>query len=322
MINAQLEIEPDEPLLEIEPDDEPSAEAPGPGPAPSPAPEAPISSVPNEGDSGVAVSLMTILPADFPLPALTRFVPNPALRVATEQAATYALGVDVTGPEGLKRADMALTALRTSQKAIEQHFAEPADIANRLHKQITGTKAEWLQPGKAAIETVGRKMATEQRRLQEIEREERRKAQEEADRLAREAARREAEAAAKAQAPKPVVEELKRQAQTATAAPVAPSTPAPILTGSTVVTTWRARFTGTSGETVAAPCVDEMSPLQRERFLELVKAVAEGKAPLNALEPSWAYIQKRARADKSTLNIPGIEAYEDAGVRAKSVRRA
>lgn len=308
MIDAPLlEIEPDDPetpapALEIEPDDESGQE-----PAEVPA-------------AVVDLSLMTVLPADFPLPTLIKFCPRAELKIAAEQAARYALSVDVAGPEGLQRADVALTTLRTSQKAIEEHFAEPADIANRLHKGITSTRAEWLQPGKAALETVGRKVATEQRRLEDLEREQRRRDQAEADRRERERARREAEEAAKAQAPAPVVEELKRQAEVATAPPVAPAVQTPVMRGSSVVATWKARIAGTPADADPNPESNALTPAQHLEVLKLLKAVVDGRAPITAVELNWKYLNARAKADKSTLSIPGIEAYEDLGVRSKGTR--
>lgn len=266
------------------------------------------------------VALMQVLPADFPLPALIRFVPDPALRVAADAAARYALSLEVREAEGVQRADAALTTLRASLKTIEAHFEEPADIANRLHKQITGTRAEWCAGAKAALDTVGRRVATEQRRLQAEEQERRRRAQEEEDRKERERLRQEAEAAEKAKAPAPVVEEMKRQAATATAPPVPVQAPAPKLSGSSVVGTWKARLKGTSGEADPNPATEEMTPAQKAKVMDLLRAIVDAELPLVGLQIDWSYWNKRAKADKSTLDVPGIEAFEDIGLRGKSSR--
>jgi hypothetical protein len=127
------------------------------------------------------VALMQVLPVDFPLPALIRFVPDVKLKAAAEQAAAYALSLDVRGEEGLHAADDALRVLLGSQKGITEHFEEPKEIANRLHNSLTSTLADWLAPGKAAIKAVGRKVYVETQRLKAIAHEERRKAQAEAD---------------------------------------------------------------------------------------------------------------------------------------------
>jgi len=304
--DEDLAIEPDEPEIAIEPDQEIEGEET----------EAP------KQEALATLPLVEVLPADFKLPALVKFVPNPALRAAADQAGAYALSVTVSGAEGVQRADLALQAVRASLKAITDQFTEPCQIAYDLHKRLTGLRAEWCDRGEQALKTVGSRIYTEQRRLQDVAAEERRKAQAEADRKAREAARREAEAAAAAQAPAPVVEELKRQAETAVAPPVA--TPAaaapPVLRGSTTVTSWKARLKGTPVSDEPNPSMEQLSTAQRHQVIELLKAVLDGKAPLAALEINWSYLNKRAKADKSALGIAGVEAFEEGSVRAKNSR--
>lgn len=299
----ELAIEPDDLQLEIEPEIEPETGLA----APVAAAVAPL-------------SLIEILPADFQLPLLTKFIPNPALRGDADKAATYALSMKVEGAEGLQRADLALAALRGSLKAIDDHFEEPTAIANALHKRLTSVRGEWKAQGAAAVTTVGQRIFTEQRRLESIAAEERRKAQAEADRVAREAARKEAEAAEKAQAPAAVVEELKRQVETTSAPPVSMPAAAPALRSSSTVTTWKARIIGTPGSDEANPEIEAISPAQRLKVFELLRAILDGKAPLAAVEINWPYLNKRSKADKSTLAIAGIEAYEEGSVRAKGSR--
>lgn len=301
-------IEPDQPI-EIEPEIEPDVEI-----------EPSVPAVPPSSDAPAAVALMEVLPADFKLPALIKFIPNPALRGDADKAAVYALGIKVEGPEGLQRADLALSALRASLKAIDEHLEEPIGVANALHKRLTSVRSEWQAQGAAAIKTVGNRIFIEQRRLETVAADERRAAQAEADRVAREAAKREADAAEKAQAPAPVVEELKRQAETVTAPPVAAAAPAPALRSSTTVTTWKARIVGTSGSDEPNPGIEALSPAQRLKVFDLLKAILDGKAPLAAVEISWSYLNKRAKADKRTLAIAGIEAFEEGSVRAKGSR--
>lgn len=300
----ELAIEPDELMLEIEP--EPAAMAIEP-PAAVDVP-------------AIAGALMEVLPADFKLPALIKFIPNPALRGEADKAATYALGLTVDGPEGLQRADLALATLRASLKAIDEHLEEPIAVANALHKRLTSVRAEWRAQGDTAVKTVGNRIFTEQRRIEALAAEERRKAQAEADRIARENAQREAKAAEEAKAPAPVVEELKRQAETVTAPPVAMPATAPMLRSSTTVTTWKARLVGTPGSDEANPGIDALSTAQRAQALTLLKAILEGKAPLAAVEINWSYLNKRAKSDKGTLAIAGIEAFEEGSVRAKGSR--
>lgn len=268
----------------------------------------------------VSSALVEILPADFPLPLLVKFIPNPALRTAADDAAAYALALPVEGAEGIQSADVALTALRISLTAITAHFEEPTKIANDLHKRLTGIRGEWQTAGTEAVRVVGQRIFTEQRRLQAIADEARRQAQAAADQRAREDARRAAADAAKNQAPAPVVEEMKRQAETVTAPPVAASTPPPVMRGSTTVTTWKARIAGTPASDEPNPPTEDLTPAQRVKVFELLKAIVDGKAPLAAIEINWSYLNKRAKADKGTLAIAGIEPYEEGGVRAKGSR--
>lgn len=306
-----LEIDPDDvsnvsaaPLLDIEPD-----------PAP-----APMLAAGEVTPALVSMGLIEVLDKDFPLPALIRFCPNPTLKAALNQAAAYALGVDVAGAEGLQRADLALTALSESQKAIEAHFEEPTKIANDLHKRLTSLRGEWLDPGAKAKKTVGDRMWTERRRLEADAAKERRKAQEEADRQERERLAAEAKAAAQAQAPRAVVEELQTRAQWATAAPVPVVPVVPAMAGTTTVTTWKARLASTPADAEPNPAMAELTPAQRADVLTLLKAILAGQAPLALLDISWTALNARAKAEKSTLAIPGVVAFEQGSVRQKSTR--
>lgn len=328
-----FEIEPEDttgaplsaPTLGIEPEPEIGIE-PEPGPGLTPAQERTVAEALADIDAVVplvAIPLVEVLPADFPLPTLIRFVPNVALLHAAQQAAAYALAVDVTGPEGIARADLALAALKESQKAITEHFVDPVDIANRLHKRLTGLRSEWSEPGEQATKTVGARVWTEKRRLDGIAAEERRKAQEAEDAKARAAAALEAEAAEKNQAPPQVVEELKRRVETATAPPVAPPIAAPTMKSNSVVTTWKARLKGTPADAEPNPKIAEMSPRQLEAVREAMRAVLENRsgATITAFDICWSVVNSRAKADKQTFNIPGFEAFEEGSVRSKGVRR-
>lgn len=266
-------------------------------------------------------ALMAVLPADFPLPALVEFVPNVALKTWVADSAAAALAVEVHGIDGLEAADRALVQLRASVKGVIEHFAEPTEIANRLHKRLTGLRGEWLEAGEHAEKIVGRRIYIEKAGLEAIEAEARRKVQAEADAKAREEARRKAEEAEKAKAPAPVVENLKREAETATAAPVVSASPSvPTLKGSTTVITWRARLKGTGGR-AEQPTIAGMDAAERAHVLDLLKAILEDTAPLAAIELNWRYLDARAKADQKTFNITGIEAYADGGTRAKGGRK-
>lgn len=272
----------------------------------------------------LALPVMEVLPADFPLPLLTRFVPDRRLKEAAEQAAQYALSIEVTGPEGLAKADLAMDAVRKANKAITEHFEEPTSIAFDLHRSLTGARGSWCAPGAQALTTVGKRYADETMRLQRIENERRRKEQEEADRKAREDAKRAAEEAAAAHAPAEVVQELEKEAETAKAPPVQAAAPAVPFTGgrsrNTVVKTWKARIAGTPADAEPNPAIEELTPAQWPKVAELLKGIAEGTQPRAAVQIDWGYLNRRASADKGTLQIAGIEAFEDYGTRGKGSR--
>lgn len=287
----------------------------GPNPTAAPAATVEVALVP--------VPLMEIIPADVELPALIKFVPNAALRAKAEEATTYLLGIDVTGPEGLQRVDLALAAERDTRKVIEAHFAGPVDIANKVHKRLTTLRGEWCDPGERAARVVGQRVWAERQRLERIAADERRQAQEEANSLAREQAARETEAARKNQAPPQVVQELERRAETAVAPPVSAAASAPPpMQATTVVTTWKARIKGTPANDDPNPKMADLSPAQWEQVKALLRDIIDDKAPRTSIELCWSVLNARAKAEKGTLAIAGVEAFQDGGVRAKGGRRS
>jgi hypothetical protein len=295
-----LDIEPDPiaPALELEPDSASAALALAPAPG-----------------------LVEVLGADVRLPDLMKWVPDQALRTAAVEAAHYALGLDVVGAEELERADLALTALRASQKAILTSFADPVGILDQAHKRLTSMRGDWLGEGERAVKTVGTRIATEQKRLDDEAAAARRQEQEEANRKERERLAAEADRATKQRAPAPVVEALKQQAQTATAPPVQSRQAAPAMKGNTVTSTWKSRTVNTPVEAEPVnPEIGEMSPAQLEDVKDLLAAILAGTAPIGAIAVNWSYLNLRAKADKSTFSVPGFVAFESLGVRAKAVR--
>lgn len=304
-LELEMELEPESPEtpaeleLEIEEDAEPVAEA---------------------AVTVTAQPLVEVLPAEFQLPTLIRFVPDVRLRQAADDAATRALAVDVAGPEGLAKADAALVELRDAISAAEGSFQEPAEIANKLHKHITGMRAEWIASPTTAKKTVDARVVAETLRLKRIADEEARKAQEKADADARADAKREADAAAKSNAPAAVVEEMKRKAETTTAAPVPRPVAAPVMRSTTTVVAWKARIKGTPGDADANPDMDQLTPVQKAQVLLLMADVIAGKQPITCFEIAWSRLNARAKGEKSTMEITGIEAFEQGSARAKGRR--
>lgn len=290
------------------------------------APDEPIAPVLEAGvPLALAEPLMQVLPVDFPLPALIRFVPDVALKAAADAAVAALEAMDVSGPEGLQRVDAGLTVVRERQAAIEAHFLPPATIANDLHKAITSRRAEWLAPGKAALELKGRALAAEKNRLERLAADERRRLQDEANAKARAEAEAEARKAEAAKAPAAVVEQLKVAAATVQAAPVAvPAALAPpVLSGTTTVTTWKARIAGTPADAEPNPEMAVLSPAQRVQVLAAMKAIVDGREDLLAIfSLNWSVLNGRAKSDKSTMTIVGFEAFPEGSARANGRRRS
>lgn len=267
------------------------------------------------------------LPADFPLVRLLQFLPDVRLKRAADAEAETALAIDVTTEQGLLAADAATARLRDHVALIEQCFdgdddrPGPTKLAYALHKRLTGLRGEFCKAASAALSVLTKRIYDENARRRRIEEEAKRKAQEEADRQAREAAKRAAEEAKRVGAPKETVQALKQHAKVATAPPVASPAPAPALTNNTMVANWKARFRGSSPTAEPNPKTNQMNPAQRVQFLRLCLAVGQGQAPMALLEIDWAYANRRAASDKTTFDIPELEAFDEGGVRGKGSRR-
>ena len=311
-----LELEPDAIELAIEPDDVGVNETTMPTVA---ADVKPVMEVQLEP---APMPLMQILPADFPLPLLARFVPSPEIKTALDQAIADAVALDVKdrGARACRRRREAGGIERRHQGG-HGSLRGTADIANRLHKSITSVRASWCEPAETAKKLLGSRMYTEKTRLDKIAADERRAAQAEADRIAREDAAAQVAAAKKNQAPPQIVEQLEQRVKTAVAPPV-PVAPPPVaaMKSSTTVTTWKARIKGTPADVEPNPNVEDLSPMQWAEFAQLLRDVADGKAPRNVVEIDWSYLNSRAKSDKSTLTITGIEAFAEGSVRAKGSR--
>ncbi len=266
--------------------------------------------------------LTQILPADFPLPALIRFVPDPALKAQIDAAAEAALGLEVVGAEGLKQADQALASVRAAVKAVREHFDEPASQAHALHVAITSCRGQWTQSGETAITVVGRRIAAETARLQAIADADRRKAQAEADAREREVRRRQAEEAASRAAPEHIVQAMKAEAETATAPPVAPAAAAPPpLASTTILQTWKARPIGTAADSDPNPDIMNLSPIEAGHIRALMRAAADGLESMACFAIDWSYINHRAKAEGKAFKMTGLEAFQESSTRAKPGRR-
>jgi len=265
--------------------------------------------------------LVEVLPADFPLPRLLKFVPNSLTKRDLDQATAALLRVQVKGREGISQAGAALQVVKALLERTARDFEEPKRLAYQLHQHITSLLADYTNPAQAAVRAVGQAVWAETRRLDHLEAEAKREKQDQADQEEKQRISREAAAAEAAGASRPVVEGLRLQAQTAVAPPV-PEEPAagppPVVA---TVTTWKARLQDTPVGAEPNPDITELSLAQRARMLELLADILETKRNLTAIEINWKVLNARARAEKQAFSVPGFEAFESGGTRAKPGKR-
>ena len=277
---------------------------------------------PMPGDVVVGAGLSTILPENFPLLVLLRFLPDVRLKQRLDAAAAEATAIDVrTSPERLAYADQTLATIRAGIAEIDACFREPTSLANQLHKRLTGLRADFTKAGDEALAVVGRRIHAETQRLEALAEQARRAAQAEADRKAREDAERIARDAAKAKAPKAVVEQLRAAAATATASPVPTPQPAPRLEHSTTAANWKARLAGTPDDAEPNPEIAQLSVAQQQQVREICAKVAAGALPLATIAGiNWPMLNQLAKAQKHTFAVEGFEAFNAGSLRGKPRR--
>jgi hypothetical protein len=175
-----------------------------------------------------------------------------------------------------------------------EYWAPVKESAWRAYKTITAKVAEMDDPAEQAERTVKseiRKWDDEQIR---IEQERQRQAQEEAEKEAEEERLRAAIVAEQGGATEAEISAIVDSPVAVVAAPVAPQYQR--TSGISTRQNWKARVTD---------------------FGALVRAAAKDKTLLPYLEPNQRALDSRAKADQSTLSIPGVVPYNEAIVSAR-----
>lgn len=191
-----------------------------------------------------------------------------------------------------------------AKQAVDALFKAPADFLAQAERVLKGSMLTYTteQERKAAE---ARRQAEEKARVER----ERLAAEERARQEAAEKARREAEAAAAAGNAIAAAEAAAR-AEQAQAEADAAAQEAAVVTLPPVVTA-PARVTGISSRTTYSAQVDDL--------LALVKAVAEGKAPVEALQANTVFLGAQARAFKKAGPLyPGVTVVADRGIAARA----
>jgi colicin import membrane protein len=221
---------------------------------------------------------------------------------------------DLATPELVQETSNALTVAKEFRVTSEQHYIESADrlkaikaLAKKLdetfdphikrafdaHRALVAEKKGHQQPLIDAEGYVKRAVLGYQQEQERIRRAAEAKAQEEAR---KERERLEAQAAKAAEKGKVEKAAALQTAAAAVVAPIiAPTTPK--IAGLSTRTTYRADVTSK---------------------LELVKAVAAGSVPLNALEPNMTFLNNQARVLKEDLIYPGVRVVTDSGIASRS----
>jgi membrane protein involved in colicin uptake len=205
-----------------------------------------------------------------------------------------------------------------AKQAVDALFKGPAEFLEQAEKVLKGSMLvytrEQERKAAAARAEAERQARIERERLAEIQRrqEAEARAAEERARKAREeaAAAEKAGDAAAAEAARQVVEQQAQVAEAAqanadaTAQEAAVTTVTPIFSGP-------ARVSGISGRVTYAAQVDDL--------LALVRAVAEGKAPVEAISANTTFLGQQARAFKKAGPLyPGVTVVAERGLSARA----
>lgn len=234
---------------------------------------------------------------------------------ALSEASAYV----IDSPDMYELAAGELMQVKKRAKAINElrlSLTRPIDEAKKRIMDLFTPAIERYTQAERTIKDAMLVYDNEQERIRKQKEAEARKAREEQERQAREAARAAEEAARAARIAaqeeknaeaKKAAEEAARQAEQAAAQKAAEQqaiVAAPVLVADT-----KPKVKGVSRRsTYSAEIVD---------MLALVKAVAEGKQPIELLQPDMKVINGMARSLKHALDIPGVKVVENKDITSR-----
>lgn len=179
----------------------------------------------------------------------------------------------------------AIVSLKALLKVIKAHYAPMKEAADRAHKAVCTSENQMVNPLKALIDEQDADLVAWRREQERLRREEELRVQAEERKRAEDALVAEA-AAAEASGEHAIADAILEL-------PV--ETPRVVLPSSVPkVEGLRERPLYWSAEVYSLKM--------------LVQAVAEGKVPLQAIQPNETFLNTQARAMKSTLAYPGVKA--------------
>lgn len=185
-------------------------------------------------------------------------------------------------------ASLLLEVIKPMRKKLADYWTPLKETAYRSYKQILDKYGEMDKPMELAEMQVKAALSKFTQQQEIIRQAEQRKAQLEAERIEREEKEKHALEAIDAGLPEDQVEAM------LAAAPVAV---APVI--------------GKTYEAAAGISTRENWKARIVDVKELCKAVGKGLVPVTYVIPNEAALNARARADKSTLAIPGVQAYNE-----------
>lgn len=184
-----------------------------------------------------------------------------------------------------------------------EYFDPDVNRAYTLWNSLTTKRKAFIDPLKEGIEKLKTRAVSWFQNEEARRRENQRIADAEAARLAREEADRKVVEAERArqQGDVETARELVQEAEEIRQSPPPPAAPVPSAAPKV------------AGAGVKANWVHEVYD-----FKALVQAVGEGKVSIEALQPNDTYLRSRAKADKKTLNIPGVRVYDKGSMALKA----
>lgn len=202
-----------------------------------------------------------------------------------------ARAIIVSDQESYDHAAKALASIANTEKEVKAHHAPMKTTAHEAHRAAVAAEKRFLNPlneAKKIIKSNIVQWTTAQAKIQA-----------EADRKAREEAERKEEDERLARA-----EEAEKAGKSETEVEEIIDTPAPVKVAPAAPTYEKAASVSTR-ETWSAEVTDLKS---------LCKAVAEGNAPIQAVQANMPFLNSIARSSKSATDIPGVKAVMETNV--------
>lgn len=206
-------------------------------------------------------------------------------------AVQTAKALTVASQEDYEKGAAYLSGIKTRMKQVADYWKDKKQAAAAAHKALVNAEKQMLKPLEEAEAIIKKAMLDYQRAVEkaqrEAEAEARRRQEEEAQRLLEQAVQAEEKGDAQAAAINMAMAEMVSEM------PAAPAVEKPTAQGTSIRKTWKARV------------VDE----------KLVPAYFNG---MELRSINMATLNSLARTTKGTMQIPGVEFYEDAALSVRT----